>query len=69
MELVTKRGYVSLEAGLGVALYLTYFKLTPEIKFSQSVQNVLETSVHGNPFQTPIDQLFLRSFQVSLFFE
>ncbi|SEM51500.1 probable protein-translocating porin PorT [bacterium A37T11] len=71
MALISKRGYFSFEAGLGVELFLQYFKLTPEIKFSQSFHNMLGNSVHGanNPFQTPIDKLFLRSFQFSLFFE
>lgn len=70
MILRTKRGYFSYEAGLGVELYLEYFKMTPEIKFSQSLHNVLGRPYQEpNPFHSPIDKLFLRSIQFSLFFE
>ncbi len=70
MILRTKRSYFSYEAGLGMELYLEYFKMTPEIKFSQSLHNVLGRPYQApNPYHSPIDKLFLRSFQFSLFFE
>ena len=72
MILRTKRGYFSYEAGLGMEIYLEYFKMTPEIKFSQSLHNMLGRSYQypdRNPFHSPIDKLFLRSIQFSLFFE
>ena len=70
MILRTKRGYFSYEAGLGVELYLEYFKMTPEIKFSQSLHNILgKPHQEPNPFHSPIDKMFLRSIQFSLFFE
>ena len=58
------------EAGLGLDLYFEFFKLSPEIKFSQSRKSVLKDSDRlENPFTAPIDKLFFRNIQFSLFFE
>lgn len=61
-------GYFSYELGLGVDIYFEYFKMSPEIKWSQSIGNVLDKS-DPNAFNTPIDKLLLRSVQFSLIFE
>ncbi|EOR96234.1 PorT protein [Arcticibacter svalbardensis MN12-7] len=62
-----KSGYFSYEAGVGLDFYFEYFKMSPEIKFSQSFANVLER--RGNDFDRPIDRLYHKGIQISLFFE
>lgn len=63
-----KSGFFSYELGLGVDIYFEYFKMSPEIKWSQSFGNVLDKS-ELNAFNTPIDKMLLRSIQFSLVFE
>lgn len=55
------------EAGIGLDLYFEYFKLSPEIKLSNSFRDVLRPEDH--PYSAPLDKLFLRNFQFSLYFE
>jgi Outer membrane protein beta-barrel domain len=55
------------EAGFGFDLYFEFFKLSPEIKLSHSFQSVLRPEDH--PYSSPIDKLFLRNLQFSLYFE
>ena len=58
------------EAGLGMDIYFEWFKLSPEIKFSQTTKSVLfDKDRPINPYVTPIDKMFLRNLQFSLFFE
>ncbi|MEJ7779589.1 MAG: outer membrane beta-barrel protein [Daejeonella sp.] len=58
------------EAGLGLDLYFEFFKLSPEIKFAQTTRSVLrDNDRQENPYTAPIDKLFLRNFQFSLYFE
>lgn len=58
------------EAGLGLDLYFEWFKLSPEIKFSQTIKSVLlDKDRLENPYIAPIDKMFLRNLQFSLFFE
>ena len=58
------------EAGLGLDLYFEFFKLSPEIKFSQSRKSVLKDSDRlENPYTAPINKLFAKNIQFSLFFE
>lgn len=63
-----KPGFFSYEFGLGVDIYFEYFKMSPEIKWSQSFSNVLDKS-EATIFTTPIDRLLLHSIQFSLLFE
>lgn len=63
-----KRDFFSYEFGLGVDIYFEYFKMSPEIKWSQSFGNVLDKR-ELNRFNTPIDKLLLRTIQFSLIFE
>lgn len=65
--LKNKKGFLSYEAGIGFDLYLEYFKLSPEIKLSNSIGNVMVRENH--PYSNPIDKLFLRNFVFSLYFE
>lgn len=58
------------EAGVGLDIYLEWFKLSPEIKFSQTFKSVLlDKDRLENPYTAPIDKMFLRNLQFSLFFE
>lgn len=74
-SLVVRPGYFSLEGGIGLDLYFTYFKLSPELKFSQSINNLLDKNRtfsipdYQNPFMDAVDRLGMRSFQFSLIFE
>jgi opacity protein-like surface antigen len=58
------------ETGIGFDLYFEFFKMSPEIKFAQSVKSVLKDKDRTeNPYTAPIDKLFIRNFQFSLYFE
>jgi len=60
-------GFGSYEVGLGFDIYFEFFKLSPEIKLSNSIGNVL---VNGdNPYSTPINKLTLHTISFSLIFE
>lgn len=61
------KSYLNYEAGVGFDFYFEFFKLSPELKLSQSVGNVLRREDH--PYSSPLDKLFLHSIQFSLFFE
>lgn len=65
--LKNSKGILSYEVGIGFDLYFEYFKLSPEIKLSNSINSVLIREDH--PYSAPIDQLFLRNFVFSLYFE
>ena len=62
-----KRTILSYEAGLGLDLYFEYFKMSPEIKLSYSMNDVLKHET--NRYVTPLDKLMLRHLTFSLFFE
>ena len=60
-------GFASYEAGLGCDIYFEFFKLSPEIKISNSIGNVLVAE--NQPFANPISKLFLHALTLSLYFE
>lgn len=62
-----KRGFFSYEAGVGIDFYFEYFKMSPEIKFSQSFNSVLDR--RNNSFDRALDKLYHKGIQISLFFE
>ncbi|MFC3562395.1 type IX secretion/gliding motility protein PorT/SprT [Pedobacter jamesrossensis] len=65
--LKNKRNYLSYETGIGFDLYFEYFKMSPEIKVSYSMNDILQ---HDNTvFANPLDKTKLRHFTFSLFFE
>ena len=66
--LKNNKSYLSYEAGFGMDLYFEYFKMSPEIKLSYSLNNILNSS-DPNPYNAPIDKLTLRHVTFSLFFE
>jgi len=61
------KGFGSYEAGLGCDIYFEFFKLSPEIKLSNSIGNVLVQE--NNPFSSPISKLSLHTIMFSLIFE
>ncbi len=63
----TSTGYGSYEAGLGFDFYFEFFKLSPEIKISNSFGNVLVPE--QQPFSAPISKLSLHTIMFSLLFE
>ncbi|MCC8423901.1 outer membrane beta-barrel protein [Mucilaginibacter sp. UR6-11] len=60
-------GFGSYEAGLGCDIYFEFFKLSPEIKLSNSFGNVLLHEDH--PYAAPINKLSLHTLMFSLYFE
>jgi hypothetical protein len=59
--------FASYEAGLGFDIYFEFFKLSPEIKISNSFGDVM---LHENhPYSRPIDKLSLHTVMFSLHFE
>lgn len=77
--LIVKPDYFSLDVGLGLDLYFTYFKLSPEIRFSESLGNLLDHSKdhvlmnnltgYHNPYMNALQRLALRSVQFSIILE
>lgn len=65
--LKNNKNYSSYEAGLGFDIYFEYFKLSPEIKVSNSLGNMLVQENH--PFSSPISKLSLHTIMFSLYFE
>jgi hypothetical protein len=66
--LKNRKSYWSAEAAFGMDLYFEYFKMSPEIKLSYSLNDILDRK-EANPFNNPIDKLMLRHVTFSLFFE
>jgi len=60
-------GFGSWEAGIGCDIYFEFFKLSPEIKISNSFGNILIPE--NQPFSTPISKLSLHTIMFSLYFE
>jgi hypothetical protein len=62
-----KSGFGSYEVGLGCDIYFEFFKLSPELKISNSFNNILVPE--ANPYATPINSLSLHTVTFSLIFE
>jgi hypothetical protein len=60
-------GFGSYEVGIGCDIYFEFFKLSPEIKLSNSIGNVLVPE--NQPFSSPISKLSLHTIMFSLLFE
>ncbi|TAF46172.1 MAG: PorT family protein [Sphingobacteriales bacterium] len=65
--LKNNKNILSYEAGIGFDLYFEFFKLSPEIKISNSINSVLRSDY--TPYANPIEKMYLRNFQFSLYFE
>ena len=62
-----KKRQISYEFGVGLDLYLEYFKLSPEIKMSNGLNNVL--SKDDYIYTGAFDGIFTRLFSLTFFFE
>lgn len=62
-----KKSQLSYEFGIGLDLYMEYFKFSPEIKMSNGINNVLSKDqyVYTNAF----DGIFTRLLNITFFFE
>ncbi|RCH56533.1 PorT family protein [Mucilaginibacter hurinus] len=63
----TQQYFASYEAGIGLDIYFEFFKLSPEIKISNSFGNILRPENH--PYSRPLSGLALHTVQFSLYFE
>jgi opacity protein-like surface antigen len=61
------RGFSSYEVGVGCDIYFNYFKFSPELKISNSFHNILVAA--NDPYNKPLDQLFLHTLSFSIYFE
>ena len=66
-QLKNNLGYASYDFGFGCDIYFEYFKLSPEIKLSNSFGNIL--SQDNTAYSSPLSKLFLHTFTISLYFE
>jgi hypothetical protein len=62
-----QKNILSYEVAIGFDFYFEFFKLSPELKLSNSINSVLKREDH--PYSRPLDKLFIRNFQFSLYFE
>lgn len=62
-----KRNSFSYEVGVGMDLYFPFFKLSPELKFSQSINNVLVKD--DFVYTKALNSIFSRIFTFSFHFE
>lgn len=72
LPLIVQPSYFSWEAGIGVDLFFPYFKMSPEIRFSQSFRSVLNHDhglAKGNIFMDPLEKGMIRNIYVSLIFQ
>lgn len=71
-SIILKPNYLSWEAGIGVDIFLPYFKVSPELKFNQSLSNVLNPNnplADGNKFMAPIEKALIRNIYFGLIFQ
>jgi len=66
-EVRNATGFGSYEAGIGCDIYFEFFKLSPEIKISNSIGNVLVPE--NTPYSSPLSKLSLHTISFSLYFE
>lgn len=70
--IIMKPEYVSWEVGIGAEIFFTYFKMSPEIKFSQSFGDILAHNhelSQGNAFMGKLDRALARGVYFSLIFQ
>lgn len=70
--LIMKPEYGSWEVGVGAEIFFTHFKMSPEIRFSQSFGSVLDQNnalSQGNPFMDKLDRVLARGIYFSLIFQ
>jgi hypothetical protein len=62
-----QKGILWYEAAIGFQIYFEYFKLSPEIKFSHTLNSTLRSEEH--PYSSPLEKLFIQDIQVSIYLE
>ncbi len=62
-----QKSFLSYEAGAGMDFYFGFFKMSTELKVSQSFKNIILQE--NTMFSSPIEKAKLRHFTFSLFFE
>lgn len=70
-NIMTKRNYLAYTVGIGFDIYFEYFKMSPEVRWTQGIGNLLDKD-DRNDFNlnvSPLERLYMRSFQFSLYFE
>jgi len=70
--IVQRKEYFSWELGLGIDILFDTFKISPELKFSQSFHNVLDNTSRlsiNNKFMTPIEKALIRNIYFGLIFQ
>jgi len=70
--LVLKPSHYAWEAGVGLDIYFTYFKMSPEIKFSQSFGSILDKRKplsQNNTLMAPLEKAYLRNVNFSIIFQ
>lgn len=71
-NIIIKPQYFSWEAGVGVDIFFEHFKVSPELKFSQSFGNVLDKNHElaiDNKFMAPLEKSHIRNIYLSLTFQ
>jgi hypothetical protein len=68
MVIQNRKNFISYEAGLGLDFYFEYFKMSPELKYSASFNDILKPEAN-NPYSQSLNKLMLRHVTFSLFFE
>lgn len=66
-SLAFKKGVLSCDIGVGFDFYFENFKISPEVKYAQSFGNILKSD--DTMFSRPIDRIYRRTFQISVYFE
>jgi hypothetical protein len=61
------QGFGSYDVGMGCDIYFEFFKLSPEIRLSNSFGNILKPGT--DPYSAPISSLSLHTITFSLIFE
>ncbi|POY38328.1 hypothetical protein C3K47_02715 [Solitalea longa] len=60
--------FLALEAGLGADIYLEYFKFSPELKLSHSMNNIMKSG-EDNIITHPLAGLFAEALHFTMYFE
>jgi hypothetical protein len=72
-KLVLKPADIYMEVGVGIDMYLTYFRFSTEIKASHGFMNVLNPNGSGEPadaiYTQAIDKLTSNIFNLTFYFE
>lgn len=70
--LIMKPGFYSWEAGVGLDIFFTYFKMSPELKFSQSFGSVFDSNsplLQTNQYMPPLHKAYLRNVYLTIIFQ